>query len=304
MSRSVAFLEYGPPEVLRVIDAATPEPGQGEIRVSVKAAGVQPFDCLFRSGAAHQWIPASFPQRIGNEFAGVVEAVGSGVTGVRIGEEIIGWLMLGSTAEQIILPAGQWVTKPKDCPWEEAGAISASGQTASTGIDLLNLKKGETIVVHAAAGGVGSIAAQIAVARGAYVIGTASQSNHSYLGELGAEPVTYGPGLVERIKALAPNGVNAALICVAGEEALRASLEVVRDKQRILTTAFDPLSDKLGVQRMSTRRSTDRLASLVDLYVSGGLKIRIAQAFRFEEAPAAHRLVETGHARGKVVLMP
>ena len=303
MSKAIVFDEYGGPDVLRVVDVQRPEPGPGQVRVRVRAAGVQPFDCLFRSGAARQWVPARFPQRIGNELAGVVDAIGDGdARGFAIGDDVIGWAMLGAMAEHVIVPASDLVAKPAAMPWPEAGALSASGQTASTAIEKLRVARGETILIHAAAGGVGSFAVQLARAAGARVIGTASPANHDYLRELGAEPVAYGAGLVERVRALAPVGVDVALVAVATEEALRSSLELVRDRARVGTVAFLPLTEQLGVARITTERSAARLGALVERYARGEMRVAIQQVFAFEDAAAAHRVMEGGHVRGKIAV--
>jgi enoyl reductase len=303
MSKVLVFNEYGGPEVLGIIEVEMPKPGPNQIRVRVKAAGVQPFDCLFRSGAARQWVPAVFPQRLGNEFAGIVDAVGEGVATVSVGDEVIGWAMLGSIAEQVVVATSDVVAKPANMPWHEAGALSASGQTASTALDRLRVGEGDTVLIHAAAGGVGSFAVQIAKARGAAVIGTASEKNHDYLRSLGATPVVYGNGLVERIRGVAPHGVDAALVAVGSDEALHASLELTRDKTRIGSIAFQPLAAKLGIAHLSTERSASRLCALTKLYAEGKLRITVQRTYRLEEAADAHRMVEGGHVRGKIAFV-
>jgi enoyl reductase len=302
MSRALIFAEYGGPEVLKAIEMHLPPPGYGQLRIRTKAAGIQPFDCLFRSGAAKQWVPATFPQRIGNEFAGVVDEVGEAAM-FSVGDAVLGWAMLASTAEHIVVPETDVVAKPATMTWPEAGALAASGQTASTALDRLRVAEGDTVLVHAAAGGVGSIAVQLAKIRGALVIGTASERNHDYLRGLGATPVNYGDGLVERVRALAPRGVDAALIAVGSEEALRTSLEVVRDRARVGTVAFQPLADKLGIARISTERSATRLGELTRLCAAGKMRVSIQETYRLEQASEAHRTMETGHVRGKIAFV-
>jgi enoyl reductase len=302
MSKALIFAEYGGPEVLRVIDVEPQRPGRGQVRVRVQAAGIQPFDCLFRSGAARQWVPATFPQRIGNEFAGVVDEVGDGVA-LAVGDEVLGWAMLGATAEHVVVPATHVAAKPATMSWPEAGALSASGQTASTALDRLRVAERDTVLIHAAAGGVGSLAVQIARAQGARVIGTASERNHEYLREIGATPVAYGDGLVERVGAAAPHGVDAALVAVGTEEALRTSLELVRDRARVGTVAFQPLADQLGIARITTERSAARLAELTRLHAAGQLRVSIQGTYRLDQAAEAHRVMETGHVRGKLAFV-
>lgn len=302
MSKAVVFSSYGNPDVLHIIDTDPPVPGPGQVRVRVRAAGVQPYDATFRSGAAQQWQPAHFPQGLGNEFAGVIDALGDGVSDVAVGDEVLGWGPTGCYAEHVVVPAGDFVDKPATMPWEEAGALSASGQTAATVLTQLGIGTGDTVVIHAAAGGVGSYAVQIAAARGATVIGTASERNHEYLRSLGAIPVAYGDGLAERLRAVAPGGMDAALDASGTVEALEASVALVKDKDRIGTVAYQPAADQLGVRKLSTKRSREQLAGLVELYVRGKLRISIQQAYPLAEAPAAHRALETRHVRGKIVL--
>lgn len=301
MSKAVVFDAYGDPEVLHVIEAEPPEPGPGQVRIRVHAAGVQPFDALFRSGAARQWVPAHFPQRLGNEHAGVIDAVGDGVTAWRTGQEVLGWAMLCSYAEHVLVGENDIVTKPPAMPWQEAGVLSASGQTAATALTALAVGGGDTVLVHAAAGGVGTFAVQLAIARGATVIGTASPRNHDYLRALGAVPVAYGDGLAERVRALAPM-VQAALDASGTVDALHASLELVEDRGRIGTVAFQPAADQLGIHRLSTDRSAAQLSELTALYVAGGLRVSV-QAYPMADAARAHRAIETGHVRGKLVLV-
>jgi enoyl reductase len=300
MSRTVVFDAYGDPDVLHIVEADPPVPETGQVRVAVKAAGVQPFDCLFRSGAAHPWMPAKFPQRLGNEFAGVIDAIGPGVTGFSVGEEVLGWALFMAYADHVLVSPQQILRSPVGLSWPEAGVMSASGQTASTAISALGIGDGDTFLIHAAAGGVGSFGIQIANALGARVIGTASERNHDYLHSLGAIPVAYGEGLVERVRAVAPKGVSAALIAVNTEEAVRTSLELVSQRDRVGAVAFVPLADKLGIRRISTERSATRLAALLALYTAGKLEVHIQQTFPLTQAPDAHRVMERGHVRGKL----
>ncbi len=302
MSKVVVFTTYGDPDVLHTIDADPPPPGPGQVRVQVKAAGVQPFDCLFRGGGARQWVPARFPQRLGNEFAGIVDALGAGVTAFSSGDEVLGWAMLASYAAHVVVGVEDIVAKPAGMPWTEAGVVSASGQTAATALTQLAVGTDDTVLIHAAAGGVGTFAVQIARARGAIVIGTASERNHAYLRSLGAIPVAYGDGLTERVRAVAPEGVDTALDASGTVEALRASIELVGDKNRIGTTAFQPAADELGIRRLSTTRSAAQLSALTDLYTAGKLRVVIQRAYPLVDAAEAHRAMETGHVRGKIVL--
>jgi enoyl reductase len=303
MSAVVVFDEYGGPDVLHVIDAPVPEPGPGEVRVAVRAAGVQPADAMLRSGRFSQWSAATFPQRLGNEFAGVVEALGDGVTEWAVGDEVIGWVQAKAYAQHVVAAQTDMATKPPELPWPEAGVLSASGQTAASVLDQLAVGPLDVVLIHAAAGGVGSYAVQLAAARGATVIGTASECNHDYLRELGAIPVAYGDGLVQRVRAVAPR-VDAALDGSGTVEALRASVELVKSRLRIATIAYQPAADELGVQRLGTSRSASLLRTLADLAAAGRLRIEIQARYPLHQADQAHRDIETRHVRGKVVLLP
>jgi enoyl reductase len=302
MSKTVVFDSYGDPDVLHIADMPTGDPGPGELLVAVAAAGVQPFDALFRSGGTRQFAPATFPQRLGNEFAGTVVGRGPDVDNFAVGDDVLGWADRRCYAEHVAVPAAQAVHKPASMPWPAAGVISASGQTASTALDVLDVRQGETLLVHAAAGGVGSYVVQLAVMRGATVIGTASGANHEYLEKLGAIPVSYGEGLSARVRALAPKGVDAALVAVATREAFATSAELVHARDRIGTIAFGPAAAEYGVRMISTERSSSRLEYLVDAYAAGTLATEIQQAYPLRQAAEAHRAIETGHARGKLVL--
>ncbi|MFF4819230.1 NADP-dependent oxidoreductase [Kitasatospora sp. NPDC001309] len=299
--KAVTVPRSGGPEVLRVTGVADPEPGPGEVRVRVYAAAVQPVDLAIREGFRPPGLVAAEPFVLGNEFAGVVDRLGPGAGPWRVGDEVLGFRVLGCQAELVTVDAGQLVAKPAGMPWEQAGALSASGQTAHVALDLLGVGPGETVLVHGASGGVGTVAVQLARALGATVVGTASERNHAYLRGLGAIPVAYGEGLVERVRAVAPQGVDAAFDA-AGRGALAASVELVADRARIGTVVDYPEAERLGVRGLRGPRTAERLAELVRLWEAGGLRLEIAETLPLEKAAEAHRLVATGHVRGKVVL--
>jgi enoyl reductase len=301
MANAIVFAEYGEPEVLQLVPLPDPEPEPGQVRIRVRAAGVQPADTKMRSGAWASFMPRTFPARIGNEAAGVLDAVGAEVTGFAPGDEILGPVS-GGYADTLVADPALLVRKPAELSWAKAGVLSASGQTASTALDLLALAEGETLLLHAAAGGVGLFAVQLAVARGARVIGTASEPNHEFLRSLGAVPVAYGPGLADRVRALAPDGVDAALDG-AGGEALEVSTELVADRARIGSIVDQEAAKRLGARWINTKRSAERLQELVDLYVAGKLDPVIWKEFPLAEAAAAHRESEGRHLRGKIVLV-
>ncbi|WP_057762043.1 NADP-dependent oxidoreductase [Cytobacillus praedii] len=300
--KAAAISTSGPPNVLQIMEFDTPHAGAGQVRVRVKAAGIQPFDLAVRSsGWAPPGLTVRYPQILGNEFAGIIDQVGDKVTDFSVGNEVLGWALLACYAEYVVVSVDQLVHKPQSMPWEEAGAITASGQTAHTALKELGVNEGDTLLIHAAAGGVGTFAVQLARAWGATVIGTASERNHDYLRTLGAIPVTYGDNLAERVRSLAPDGVDAAFDA-AGNDALHASLELVENKDRIGTIVAFDLAEQLGVRPIRSQRSVDRLAELVELYSQGKLQIHIRKAFPLHQAADAHREIESGHGRGKVVL--
>ncbi|MFE0178674.1 NADP-dependent oxidoreductase [Streptomyces sp. NPDC059002] len=301
--KAAALTEFGGPEVLSLTDVPEPHAGAGQVRVRVRAAGVQHFDTGIRTGWAPPSVDLTFPVVPGNEFAGVVDEVGDGVTGFAVGAEVLGYSTTGSYAEYVVVPADQVTAKPESMPWDIAGGFSANGQGAHLCLSQMQVNPGDTVLIHAAAGALGTFSVQLAKAWGAgVVIGTASEANHEYLRSIGAVPVTYGEGLVERVRALAPNGVDAAMDN-AGPDALRASVELVADKNRIRTMLSDEAAEELGVPALGPSRSADRLAELVKLYEQGLIKLHIRAAYPLADAADAHRDLETGHGRGKIVLV-
>ncbi|GAA4231683.1 NADP-dependent oxidoreductase [Actinomadura meridiana] len=299
--RVAGFTEVGGPEVLRVLDVPVPEVGDGDVLVRVRTAGVQPFDLAVRDGWMPPGVQKSFPRVPGNEFAGVVERVGGGVTSVGVGDEVIGNCVLNAYAEFVVVPATMLASKPASMPWEVAGGFPAAVQTPHIALEEMRVGKGDTFLVHAAAGAVGTVAVQLARAAGATVVGTASEANQDYLRSIGAIPVVYGDGLEERILNAAPNGVDAALDG-AGGEALEVSIKLVKDKTRIITMVEHARAAELGVRITPHKRSPDRLVEAARLFDEGRLKIHVRGVFPLERAADAHREVATGHGRGKVVL--
>ncbi|MFG2909411.1 NADP-dependent oxidoreductase [Kitasatospora sp. NPDC048286] len=299
--KAVTVAGSGGPEVLRVTEVPDPEPGPGEVRVRVYAAGVQPVDLAIREGFRPPGTAVEPPFVLGNEFAGVVDALGQDAGDWRVGDEVLGFRVLGCQADRVTVDAGRLVAKPAGMPWEQAGSLSASGQTAHVALTGLGVGPGDTVLVHGAAGGVGTVAVQLARAWGATVVGTASERNHAYLRELGAVPVAYGEGLVERVRAVAPQGVTAAFDA-AGRGALEASVELVADRSRIGTVVDYPGAERLGVRGLRGERTAGRLAELVKLWEAGALRLEVEESFPIERVAQAHRLVGAGHVRGKVVL--
>ncbi|GAA4553601.1 NADP-dependent oxidoreductase [Amycolatopsis samaneae] len=307
--RAAAFTEIGGPEVIRPMDLDEPHAGPGQVRVRVRAAGVQPYDAAVRAG----WEPAGaelrWPRVVGNEFAGVVdevgaevgEEIGDGVVRIEPGTEVLGFTMLGAYAEYVVVPVDNVTVKPAEMPWEVAGGFTAGTQTATIALDNLAVGKGDTVLIHAAAGSVGTAAVQLAVSRGATVLGTASTVNQDYVRSLGATPLVYGEGLLDRVRAAAPGGVDAVLDG-AGGEALDLSLELVENRDRVLTLVEHGKAAELGVRLTTGTRSATRLADLAARYAKGELRFHVRRTYPYTEAAQAHREIETGHGRGKIVL--
>jgi NADPH:quinone reductase-like Zn-dependent oxidoreductase len=288
---------FGGPEVLHEVEVGTPEPGPGQVRIRVRAVGVNPFDGKVRSGAMAAIFPTPLPAILGLEVAGTVDAVGSDVTGFAAGDDVFGWSESGAYAEYAL--ASRVAIKPAGLAWADAVALPVAGETAERILDLLKVSSGETLLMHGAAGAVGTVAAQLAIARGATVIGTASAANHEYLAALGVIPTVYGEGLVERVRALAPDGVD-AVFDVAGKGALPDSIELRGGTDRIVTIA-DPAAASLGVTFSSGGTDSD-LVGLADRVVKGELTVAIAGVYSLADVVAAHRVLDGGHARGKLVL--
>jgi enoyl reductase len=301
-TRVVMFEEFGPPEVLRLVTVPAPEPGPGEVLVRVTAAGVQPFDIKRRRGDTASWAPVTFPATTGNEVSGVVEAVGPGVTGVDVGDPVAGSAPGNGCADLVVMPADQALPLPDGLDPVLAAGLVAAGQTASGALELLGVTAGDTLLVHAAAGSVGTVAVQLARLAGATVIGTASPANHDYLRSLGALPVAYGPGLADRVRALASEGVTVALDAIGGD-AIPASLAAGAPAERIGTIADPVTAQEHGARMVIPPRSTERLARVLGLAAAGELVLPV-RTYPLAEIVTAHREVEAGHVRGKVVLLP
>jgi NADPH:quinone reductase-like Zn-dependent oxidoreductase len=301
--RAVTFTDYGPPEVLRVADAEEPHPGEGQIRIAVRAAGVNPIDWKARSGVMREMMPLTFPAVDGREASGVVDEVGPSVTDVVTGDEVFGFSVGGAAAEHAVLD--DYARKPPGLGWEEAAALPVAVETTLRVFDVLGgLGEGQTIVVNGAAGGVGAVAVQVARARGARVIGTASEANHEFLRSLGAEPTTYGDGMVERVRALAPDGVDLAFD-TAGKGGIPDLIAITGDPARVATLAdFGAAALGVKVTGGAEGRAPGALDEAARLVESGSLHMPVQQTFTFAEAADAHRLSEGGHVRGKLVLVP
>ncbi|MFJ9622466.1 zinc-binding alcohol dehydrogenase family protein [Streptomyces sp. NPDC101181] len=306
---------YGGPEVLSVVDVDVPEPAKGQVRVSVRAAGVNPFDHKSYSGAFGT-DPKALPVRLGAEAAGVVTAVGAGAVGpagpIAVGDEVITYGAPGAYATEFVVPASTVVPKPDGLPWEQAAGLLGAGVTAVHVLEAIGLKAGETVLIHAAAGGVGLMAVQLAVARGLTVVATASEPKHGLLRELGAVPVAYGPGLEDRVREAAPGGVDAAADLVGTDEAVDVSVALVRDRSRITTIAGFERGARAGIKLLGGEPGADpgteiRRAARLQLTEAAGagrLKVMVEESYPLREAAAAHRRSMAGRTTGKIVLVP
>lgn len=299
--RAIIYTENGGPDVLRLAEVETPTPKASEVLVAVRLAAVNPYDLKLRSGAMAGMMDQTFPTIPGSEIAGTVTAVGAEVTDLNVGDEVFGWSVGGGSAE--FARASVVGSKPQALPWDEAAALPVAGETALRSLALLNLTPGETLLIHGAAGSVGSMAVQLAVQRGVTVIGSCSTNDAETVRELGAHPVLYGDGVFDRVRELAPSGVDAVLD-TAGRGVLPGSIELVGGTDRVVTIADSAASD-LGVTFTSGGRefrTADALQQLAQLAVSGAVVLAPARHFPLAEAGAAHALLAAGGQRGKVLL--
>ncbi|MGW2182209.1 NADP-dependent oxidoreductase [Streptomyces sp. NPDC001732] len=303
--QAIVFEEFGGPEVLHLEERADPRPGPGQVRVTVRAAGVNPVDHKIRSGAMEEVFPTALPATPGGEFSGVVAEVGDGVTGIAVGDEVLGWSATGAYATSVLADTNAITPKPAGLSWENAAALPIVTETAARVLDALEVGDGDTLLLHGAAGGVGSAGVQLALARGATVIGTASPGNHAYLRELGAIPVAYGEGLVARVREVAPQGVD-AVFDAAGRGVLPDSIELRGGTTDRIVTIADADAAKYGVAFSGGRlaRTNGGLAKYARAATEGRLTIPVARTFPLGEAAKAHELSEEGHVRGKLVLLP
>lgn len=297
--KAIRFDRFGGTEVLHEADVEVPQPGPGQIRVRVKAAGLNALDGKIRSGTLEARFPTPLPAIPGGELAGVVDALGEGVRDVKVGDEVLGWSDTGSYAQYAL--ATTVAPKPAGLDWRHAVALPVAGETAERVLNLLGVAAGETVLMHGAAGAVGTLAVQLATARGARVIGTAGPGNQEYLASLGATATVYGEGLVERVRALAPEGVD-AVFDLAGKGALEDSITLRGGTERIVTIA-DLSAQRLGITFASggQERSAARLAALAQDAAIGKV-VTTVTAYPLAQAATAQQVSDAGHVRGKLVL--
>jgi len=298
--RAIQFESFGGPEVLRSVEVPEPHAGANQIRVAVKAVGINPIDWKFRQGM----MGGDLPRRTGLEVAGVVDELGEGVTDVSIGDEVFGSVEGGNGAADFAL-LEHYAPIPPSLDFAGAAALTVAVETTARTLDLVDVGDGQTLLVNGAAGAVGISTVQLARERGAKVIGTASLANHDYLRSFGAEATTYGEGLVERVRELAPDGVDRA-IDDAGGGALPALVDLAGGPEHVVTIADYQGAQETGVRMTggaSSKRAWYALDEVGGLIEAGRFSLPVAQTFPLEQIAEAHRLSEGGHVRGKLVLL-
>jgi NADPH:quinone reductase-like Zn-dependent oxidoreductase len=297
--KAIQYTRFGGPEVLEVAELPDPHPGPGQVRIAVRAVGVNPVDWKMRSGM----MGGELPQGTGREAAGLVDELGEGVEDVAPGDRVFGFVTGAGAAELALL--SDYAPIPASLDFAGAAGLPVAVETATRTLDLLGVGQDTVLLVNGAAGAVGSSAVQLARLRGARVIGTASPGNHEYLRSLGAEPTTYGDRMTDQVREIAPGGVDAALDA-AGGGALPALVELAGGPERVVTIA-----DYAGAQETGagfsggpgTERAIHALRDVASLIESGRFSLPVAQTFPLEKIADAHTLSEQGHVRGKLVLL-
>jgi len=300
MSLAVRYSEFGAPEVLRVVDVDEPHADAGEVRVAVRAAGLNPYDYKVRSGSNGTAHP--LPSGQGAEFAGVVDEVGAGVDDVAVGDEVLGYTSFAAQAEYVVVKAKNTAPKPAGLDWLVAGGIGLVGNTAKREIDALALGPDDTVLVTAGAGGVGLLATQLARATGATVVATASEANHAFLRSVGAIPVAYGDGEADRLRAAAPGRFTAALDHT-GRDGVLLALELGVAPSRINSIVDYPAADEFGISNVGGGgKSRGELVWLAEQAASGSLVFPILAAYPLADVADAYRRLERRSGLGKIVL--
>lgn len=299
--KAAQFSRFGGPEVLEIVDLPEPHPGPGQIRIVVHAAGINATEWKLRKGLLS--FGAGLPQTTGRDVAGVVDEVGDGVTDVAVGDRVFGVSDDGAGAAELALLTYR-APIPSSLGFVDAAGLPVALETATRSLDALSVGSGITLLINGATGGIGSTAVQLAVARGARVIGTARTANHDYLRLLGAEPVTYGEGMAERVRALAPDGVDTALD-VAGSGVLPELIDLAGGPQNVVT-----LADIDGAKQHEVRFSNGyhghafhALSEIGALIQAGRFWLPVDRTYPLHEISEAHRASEHGHVRGRLVLL-
>jgi NADPH2:quinone reductase len=306
MPRAVRFDHYGGIDVLYLADVPMPVAGDGQVVVQVKAAGINPGEAAIRAGYLDAQYPSTFPSGEGSDLAGVVTAAGDGVSAFSAGDEVLGWSWdRSSHAEYVAVPAGQLIAKPAGLAWPVAGAMYVVGVTAYAAVRAVSVQPGDTVAVSAAAGGVGAVTVQLLATKGAKVIGIASEANHAWLTALGVTPVAYGDGLADRLRAAAPDGID-AFIDLFGPEYVKLAVELGIARDRIETIIAYAAAREYGTQAAgsSDATTTEVLAEMTGLVASGQIEIPIAATYPLDQVQQAFTELEQRHTRGKIVLIP
>lgn len=304
--KGISYNGYGGPEVLEYGEVRDPKVGPDAVLVKVRAAAVNPVDWKCRAGYLDPVLDTVFPVVPGWDVSGVVVQPGVAVSEFAAGDEVIGYvredfLSRGTFAEYVAAPVRALARKPRNLTWEEAAGLPLTGLTAYQVLNrVLRVGRGETVLVHAAAGGVGSIAVQLARHVGARVIGTASEANHDFVRSLGGEPVTYGEGLAERVRGLAPEGVDAVFDTIGGDT-LKVSAQLLAPEGRLASIADGEVVGYGGVYFFVWPDAED-LTRLAELAEQGVVSVHVSETFPLERAADAHRLSEQGRTRGKIVV--
>ena len=304
--KAVRYDDYGDVDVLYLAEVPRPAPGPGQVLIEVKAAGINPGEAKIRAGELRGRWPSTFPSGQGSDLAGVVAELGSGVTNVEVGDEIIGWVdTRSSQAEFAVVEAANVTPRPSELSWEEAGGLFVVGATAYAMVAAVSIAPGDVVVVSGAAGGVGSLAVQLAKLAGATVIGLASEVNHEWLADHGVIGVTYGDGVADRIKAAA-GGEIAAFLDTVGGDYVELALALGVEPQRIDTVANFAAIEKYGVKGdgNAVGAKAEVLAELAGLIDTDQLELTIAATYPLAEVRAAYTELAEGHTRGKIVLIP
>jgi NADPH:quinone reductase-like Zn-dependent oxidoreductase len=298
---ALQFDEYGGPEVIHLGEAPEPHAGPGKIRITVKAASINGIDRKISSGLAAGGKPLEGTGYLGFDAAGVVDEIGDGVSGVAVGDDVFG---CGSKTQAEFAVLDSWALKPASVDWSVAGAAGVAAEAAERTLRLLGVDNGSTLFIDGGAGGVGAVVTQFAVARGATVIASASQSNHDYLREIGAIPVLYGAGLIDRVRAVPVDRIDAVLD-VAGKTPIEDLIAIAPEPAQVVSIA-NFKADEAGARvtgGSSDSQPEKALAQAAELLQSGQLVIKV-QTFPFSRAAEAYQQNQSGHIRGKVVLIP
>jgi len=305
-ARAVRFDGYGGRDVLYVTEVPMPVPGADEVVVAVRAAAINPGEASIRSGAFHSQVPAVFPSGEGSDLAGVVVALGDAVDAFAVGDDVLGYSWTRSShATHAAVPVSQLIPKPPELSWEVAGSLYVVGCTAYAAVRAVQVQPGDTVAVSAAAGGVGTIVTQLLAHRGAHVLAIASAANAGWLTAHGAVPVPYGDGLTERLRAAAPDGVD-AFIDLFGPEYLDVAVELGIARDRIETIIAFPRAGELGTKADGSGMASTQevLSEMTGLVAQGVIEVPIAATYPLDEVAQAYAQLEQRHTRGKIVLIP